>query len=305
MRIACLAALLCAAASPATAQVGFDQLHFPAFVNVWHELSSDRAAEQTFAVQTSGQLVAVELYHLYRSSSGLSYDLRFDLVPLLPNGLPSANPIATVLIPPSGVRSGRPLLLDLQAHHIIVEAGQGYAFHLEAPILSTEAGPRYLWAGEDPGTYPRGECWIRTAAGALQRSAEDLCFGTRIERTPGLLLDLSQPEGSRSLDLRQIGGAPGTLYVLALTLDARNAAPNTGTGPWAGLFLDTSELIGQLEVGAPFVGVYDPMGNAHASFPALSIPGYLVGQTLWGVTREFDFSVGFRGASPIEGVRLR
>ncbi len=95
--------------------MGFDQLHFPAFVNVWHEISSDRAAEQTFAVQTSGQLVAVELYHLYRSSGGLSYDLRIDLLPLLPSGAPSANPLATVLIPPSGVRSGRPLLLDLRA----------------------------------------------------------------------------------------------------------------------------------------------------------------------------------------------
>jgi hypothetical protein len=305
MRIASISALLAATASPATAQVGFDQLHFPAFVNVWHELSSDRAAEQTFVVQTSGQLVSVELYHLYRSSSGLSYELHCDLVPLLPSGAPSANPIATVQIPPSSVRSGRPCTVDLRAHHVIVEAGQRYALHLEAPILSTEAGPRYLWAGEDPGTYALGECWIRGSSGPLQRSAEDLCFGTRIESTPGLLLDLSQPEGSRSLDLRQIGGTPGTLYFLALTLDARNAPPNTGNGPWAGLFLDTSELIGQLEVGAPFVGLYDPRGYAHASFSALSIPGYLVGQTLWGVTREFDFSVGFRGASPIESVRLR
>ncbi|MBK9386149.1 MAG: hypothetical protein IPN34_15155 [Planctomycetes bacterium] len=305
MRIVCIAALLCAVASPVAAQVGFDQLHFPAFVNVWHEIASDRAPEQSFAVQTSGQLVGVELYHLYRSTSGVSYDLRFDLVPLLPSGAPSASPIATVQIPPSSVRSGRPCTVDLRAHHVIVAAGERYALHLEAPILSTEAGPRYLWAGEDPGTYALGESWIRSTSGPLQRSAEDLCFGTRIERTPGLLLDLSQREGSRSLDLRQVGGTPSTLYVLALTLDARNAPPSTGSGPWAGLFIDSSELIGQLEVGAPFVGVYDPRGDAHASFPALSIPGYLVGQTLWGVTRELDSSSGFRGASPIEGVLLR
>jgi hypothetical protein len=293
------APLLALAAGPLTAQNCVDQVYFPSTGNGL-EITSNQSVEQSFLVQISGQLVSVELYQLRHHRGISSFDLRFDLFPLLANGTPSGNSVATVIIPPSALTSsGVAYSVDLVAQHVIVAAGERYAIHLET--LSPSGGATYAWAGDAPGGYANGECWIRTNVGPL---SYDMGFATRVEKSPGLLLDLSQPGGSRSLRLRQRGGVPGHLYFVALTFDPTNAPPTTGLGPWAGLFLSVNELIGQLEVGFPFVGIYDAQGNADTVYPAGIVPAFAIGRTLWGVTRDFDPLLGFQGFSPIEGQRL-
>lgn len=299
MRTFLSASVLACAPSLLSAQNCVDQVYFPSTGNGL-EITSNQSVAQSFLVQISGQLVSVELYQLRHHRGISSFDLRFDLFPLLPSGTPSGNSIATVIIPPSALTSsGMAYSVDLVAQHVIVTAGERYAIHLET--LSPSGGATYAWAGDAPGGYANGECWIRTNVGPL---SYDMGFATRVEKSPGLLLDLSQPGGSRSLRIRQRGGVPGDLYFVALTFDPLNAPPTTGLGPWAGLFISVNELIGELEVGFPFVGIYDAQGNADVVYPAGTVPAFAVGQTLWGVAREFRPTLGFRGYSPIEGLRL-
>ncbi|MBK9386317.1 MAG: hypothetical protein IPN34_16010 [Planctomycetes bacterium] len=293
-------AILALAASPLAAQNCVDQFYFPITGNGL-EITSNQSVEQTFLVQLTGQLLAVELYELRHHRGISTFDLRFDLYPLNGNGAPSGESVATVIIPPSALTSvGVAYSVDLFSQHVLVTAGERYAIHLET--LSPSNGATYAWAGDAPGGYANGDCWIRTNVGPL---SYDMGFATRVLKNPSLLLDLSQPDGPRSLRIAQQGGIPGDFYILALSFDPRNAPPSYGLGPWAGLHISTNELIGELEVGFPFVGTFDAQGNASVSFQAPIVPAFVVGQTLWGVTRDLSPALGFRSSSPVEGVRLR
>lgn len=300
--LACLAGALLISVAPYThAQICADQSFTPTSGNGL-EVTNNQSVQQTFIVGLSGQLVEIELADMRHHRGISTFDLIFELVSTTTTGTPTSFSLGRVVIPPTALTSiPTPLRIDLRPFHISVLTGEVLALHLET--LSPSNSATYAWAGDAPASYGRGETWIQTNVGPL---SFDMGFTTFVEKTPGLMLDLSQPDGPRSLRLRNLGGTPGAFYILALSFNTGNAAPNTGLGPWGGLYISVNDLLAELEVGAPFVGIFDAQGQSSVSYPAPIVPNWLVSRTVWGGTRDFDANQQrFRANSPVEALLLR
>jgi hypothetical protein len=294
-------ALLIGVASHTQAQICADQFFIPTSGNGL-EVTNNQSVQQTFTVGMSGQLVEIELADMRHHRGISTFDLIFELVSTTANGTPTSFSLGRVVIPPTALTSTpTPLRIDLRPFHISVLPGEVLALHLETQSPSN--GATYAWAGDAPASYGRGETWIQTNLGPL---SFDMGFTTFVVTNTGLMLDLSQPDGPRSLRLRNLGGTPGEFFILALSFNTGNAPPNMGRGPWGGLYISVTDLLAELEVGAPFVGIFDAQGRSSVSYPAPIVPNWLVSRTVWGGTRHFDASRQlFRANSPIEALLLR
>lgn len=101
-----------------------------------------------------------------------------------------------------------------------------------------------------------------------------------------LSLYVGQPQGLRSLDIRNTCGTPGAFYVTAISYAPENlSAPSQGW--WGGLHIDLLTLSEQItSFLPPFSGWLDSSGSSHFALPEGSLPPSYLG-TIHLVTRTF------------------
>ncbi len=150
-----------------------------------------------------------------------------------------------------------------------------------------------------------------SAAAALHVCGQFLTAGgvsaplhARWGTAPGLSLSLTRAGPNAPLLFTDSACAGLDTWFNAMSLDPMNAAyPNTG--PWFGLHIGPTDLLGQFQSGvAPFRGTLNAIGNSVTSAPASTLIPYS-GVRVWSVGVRFDApSLTVHGVSPVTSIQL-
>ncbi|MCB9882291.1 MAG: hypothetical protein H6834_10915 [Planctomycetes bacterium] len=266
------------------------------------EVTNNQSVQQTFTVGLRGVLTQIDLLQIrhYRgvSSQTLDFELR-----LTQSSVPDGPVLFATSFQPGQIgTSAATLSVDLSGVPVCVQPGDVLAISLSSASVS--GTQTYAWGGDAPGGYANGTCYIRGNVGPL---SYDMGFTTWVDVQPGLTLCLDQSAGQGSLRVRAIDGPPALLYATTFSFDTTNGGPMAGQGPWGGLFVTSTEIVTQLNIGSPpFLGTLDAQGDLEATFPAGTIHPGFAGTTMWAVTRTFDLGTGAFGPdSNVAALTLR
>ena len=157
-----------------------DQSFVPSPVNNGLEITANQTVTQTFTVRVPGTLAQIDVVGINHHRGTPTQPLEVRVVATDPNGVPSGATLASVTLQPAQVPAQRGRLpLDLRPFAISVARGQVLGLRLSSN--AQPGGQTYAWWGEVPGTYDRGQIFVRDTT-AL--SAWDLSFETFVSSPP-------------------------------------------------------------------------------------------------------------------------
>ncbi len=229
-----------------------DQSYLPSPLTNGLEITANQPVTQTFTAGKTGQLLQVEISRLEHHNGVSSNPLQIDLVTTDPSGVPTSTVLASVTVQPSAVSTSiAPLLIDVSAFNVFVQAGQVLGLALTSP--NAPGTPSYGWWGEAPGGgYTNGQVFIQQT---LSLSVWDLAFQTWV----------LVPAGATNYG----AGHPGTTGIPNL---GSSAYPVIGTTPV--LLLGNSAnvpTLGVLFFGVAAANVPTPWGGTALVLPLASI----------------------------------
>lgn len=152
-----------------------DQSYVPSSLTNGLEVTQNQPVTQTFTCGRAGRLQQVEVARI-RHHNGISTNpLTVSIVTTDSAGVPTTTVLASVVFQPASVPTAiAPLLVDLAAANVQVQAGQVLGLALTSPNLP--GTPSYAWWGEAPGGgYANGLIYIQQT---IALSVWDLAFQT-------------------------------------------------------------------------------------------------------------------------------
>lgn len=168
------------AGTAAAQSAHLDQSYLPSPLTNGLEVTANQPVTQTFTVGRTGQLLQVEISRIEHHNGVSANPLQIDVVTTDAAGVPTATVLASATVPPGGVSiSIAPLLIDVSAFNVFVQAGQRLGLALTSP--NGPGTPSYAWWGEAPGGgYANGQVFIQQT---LSLSVWDLAFQTWVADT--------------------------------------------------------------------------------------------------------------------------
>ncbi len=144
-------------------------------------IQQSQTVAQTFEVGLSGVLdrVDVEVGRYGALAGGITLEVRSTL----PGGLPADTVLASAFIAVSDITTSWPFYqsveLDLSSFDVRVAEGD-----LLAMVLSSGTPDEFVWRGDHPGGYTRGQVYFDVGGGFLDLSGWDMGFRTYVDTTP-------------------------------------------------------------------------------------------------------------------------
>ena len=257
-----------------------DQSFVPPRLNNGLEITATQTVTQTFTVGVAGTLAQVDVVNINHHRGTPTQPLEVRVVATDPSGVPNGTALATVVFQPGQVPATRGRLpVDVRAFGIQVSPGQVLGIRLSS--LAAPSGQTYAWWGEVPGSYARGQIWLRDTSSL---SSWDLSFETFVDAPAAARAYGSGHPGTNGVP----GLAPSANPVLGTTIDL-TLFNSSGTATTAALLAGFAPA----SLATPFGGTLLVQVVANATIP-LPAGGARVPQPIPNVSSLCGRSVFFQ-----------